>query len=268
MRKLIGIVVAILIIVLVVSFVKDTLIKTSVEKGTEIVTGLRLNIKSLQVGVIKTLVSIKDLRLFNPPGFKDKIMLDMPEIYVDYNLPDIIKGKIHLNDLRINMKEFIVVKNEKGELNLDSLKVVKEEKEPARPTEKKKGAPMPEIQIDVFELKVGKVIYKDYSKGGKPSVQEFDLNLNERFTNITDPNKLVAVIVVKALMNTSIAKLTNFDLGGLQGMAGDTLKSATKITSQLTSQATETAGKAAEGVTKAAEDLTKSIKLPFGAKKE
>ena len=110
-------------------------------------------------------------------------MLDMSEIYVDYDLPAILGGKIHLRTVRINMSEFVVVKNAKGELNLDALNVVKEQKgaKTAAPAEKGKA---PEIQIDVLELKVGKVLYKDYSKGGAPQVQEFNLNLDERYTDI------------------------------------------------------------------------------------
>jgi hypothetical protein len=76
-----------------------------------------------------------------------------------------------------------------------------------------------------IELKIGKVVYKDYSRGTEPFVQEFNVNLNERYSNITDPYKLVSLIVVKALWNTTIASLANFNLDGLKGTISDTLSS-------------------------------------------
>ena len=89
----------------------------------------------------------------------------MPEIYVDYDLPAIVKGKVHLTEVRINLKEFMVVKNEKGELNLDSLNVVQEQqprKKRAKEPEPKEEGKEPDLQIDVLELKIGKVIYKAF----------------------------------------------------------------------------------------------------------
>lgn len=283
MKKLGMIVITIIVAVVVLSFFKDVIIKTSVEKGVEMVTGLQLRVSSFRVGIINTLVGIRNLRLYNPKGYQDKIMLDMPEIYVDYDLPAIVQGNVHLNEMRINMSEFMVVKNEKGELNLDALKVVQAEKEGKKPQEKDKGkAEMPEIRIDELELKIGKVVYKDYSGGGKPSVKEFKVNLNERYENITDPYKLVSLIVVKALMNTTIANLTNFDLGGLQGTVSDTLATAQKAAMEAVGQAQQVVGqtakqaevavketeKAVQETTKALEDAAKGLqgafKNPFG----
>jgi hypothetical protein len=276
MKKAVVILVGVLAILLVLSFIKDMIVKTSVEKGVELVTGLRLNIRSMNVGILRTLVGIKNLRLFNPEGFKEEIMLDMPEIYVDYNLPAIIRGKVHLEEMRLNLKEFTVVKNEKGELNLDSLKVVQAQKEGKKPAEKE--AKMPEMQIDSLELKVGKVIYKDYSRGRTPSVREFNLNLDEKYENITDPYSLVSLIVVKSLMNTTIARLTDFDLRGLEGSISDTLASAQKVAEEAavetkraieqTTQRTQEATKqAADTIKKTTEGLKDTFKLPFGSDK-
>lgn len=249
-------IIALLIVTVVFAAAKNTIVRVSVEKGAEMVTGLKLKMKSLNVGILNTMVGINGLNLYNPPGFEDKIMLNMPEIYVDYDLPAILGGKVHLKELRVNMQEFMVVKNAKGELNLDALKPVQKEETAAaaKPAEKGKA---PEIQIDVFELKVGKVIYKDYSKGGAPSIQEFNVNIDERFENITDPNQLVGVIVAKALMNTTIAKLTNFDLKGLQGSLGDKLGSAQKIVGQAT-----------ETLTKTTEQATKVLSTTSGTAQE
>lgn len=230
MKKWIFTIVWILIALLILGAAKDLIIKSAVESGTRIVTGLRLTMGSFRAGILNTLVHIRNLRILNPAGFKDRTMLDMPEIYVDYDLPAIFKGKVHLTEARINMKEFTVVKNEKGELNLDSLKVVQAQKSGSSP-KAQAGAKAPEIQIDRLRLKIGKVVYKDYSRpGAAPRIVEYDIRIDEEYRNITDPYALVSLIVVESLTNTSIANLTNFDLKGLSGSVSDILSNAQQVT--------------------------------------
>ncbi len=289
MKKVLILTIAILLGILILSFLKDMVIKSAVQGAVEVVTGLKLNMRSFNLGVIKTIVGIKELRLFNPQGYPDKIMLDMPEIYVDYDLPAVIKKKIHLQEVRIDLQEFNVVKNEKGELNLDALKVVQAQKTGQRPAEQEKGQ-APQIQIDNLELKIGRVIYKDYSQGKTPEVREYNLNINERYKNISDAYSLVKLIIVRALMNTTIAGLVDFDLGALKTTVSGVLGSAQKITTetvvkaqeaakQATQKAQETAKEAAEkakeavketteSLKKATEGLKGAIKLPFGGESE
>ena len=251
MKKILVIFLIALGVIFVLLLAKDFIIKTSVEKGVELVTGLKLRIGSLNVGVFKPVAHIKNLKLLNPSNFPDKTMIDIPEIYVNYDLPAIIKGKIHLPEVRFALKEMIVVKNVKGELNLDSLKTLLPPKGSAKP---------PDIKIDLLKLNIGKVIFRDYSRGVEPLVKEFNVNLNETYANIDNPNTLVNLIIVKALMNTSIAALTNFDLKGLQGTVGNALSGA----KEAASAAAATAQKAAKQAT---DTLKGVLKNPFGSEK-
>lgn len=282
MKKLLFVVVGLLLLVAVLLFAKNIIAKVSVEKGVEMVTGLRLDMQSLDVGIIETLIGIEGLQLHNPEGYKDKVMVDIPEIYVDYDLGAFFKGEVHLEEVRLNLKEFVVVKNEKGELNLNALKVVKEEGKEEVVEEKtsvKEGkTKMPPLQIDVLELKIGKVIYKDYSKGTPPKVREFNININERYENITDSKTFASLILVKTLAGTTIARLANFDLGPLKTQVGETLKEATEITQKTVGEAVEavkemdvekvkeTTGKAVDAGKEATEKVTETFKkiLPFG----
>ncbi|OHB88151.1 MAG: hypothetical protein A3D13_05355 [Planctomycetes bacterium RIFCSPHIGHO2_02_FULL_40_12] len=249
MKRKVIIIPLIVFAVLIVLFLgKNFIIKTSVSTGVGAMTGLKLSIGSMNVGVFKSLIGIKELQLYNPSGFEDELMIDLPEIYVDYNLGAFIAGKAHLEEIRLNLKEFIVVKNEAGELNLDSLKVVKEPArlrsggeaaEEEKDDGKKEKTKMPELQIDVLELKIDKVTYKDYSKGTPPKVKEYNVNIDERYENITDPKTFGRLIILKALKNTTIASLANFDIGKLQ-------KGVTETVRKTAEMALETPGKAVE----------------------
>jgi hypothetical protein len=265
MKKLIIILAALVVIIAGLSLGKNLIAKAAVERGAQMVTGLQLRIAKMNVGILKTLVNIDNLVLYNPRDFKDRIMIDMPNIYVDYNLGAILKGKIHLYDMRLDLKEFIVVKNKDGKLNLDSLKVVQAQKEGKKPEDKEK-VKAPEMQIDSLHLKIGKVIYKDYSTGSEnPYIREFNVNINEKYSNINDPYSLVSIIVVKALMDTAIASLTNFDLGGLSNTVTGTLSRATKLATDTAGKATKIVGETGKAVTETAGRI---INFPFGGKKK
>lgn len=260
MKKILASVFTILIIVLLVAVVgRNVIVKAAAESATKIATGLDLKIQSVHIGIRKTVVSIQGLELCNPAGFQDKIMLDLPLVYVDYSIKALLKGKIRLPDLRINMRQFTVVKNATGQLNLDALKPV----QTAKPKETPKAEPAkkgkaPELQIDNLELKIGKVVYKDYSKGGAPAVTEFNININEKFQNITDPNALVRLIVFKAMSNSTIAALANFDLSGLQGTLTDTLGSSMKMAGAVGTKAADTLKQTAQDAAKVTEVAAKT----------
>ena len=203
--------------------------------GVRAVTGLRLEIRHLAVGIAKPRVVVEDLKLFNPPGFQDPIMVDLPKLEVNVDLGAFLRGRTHLRHLDLYLREFIVVKNEKGELNLDSVTAVQKAraKSGGKMEKGKPAQPPNSFEIDELHLRVGKVIYKDYSRGPTPDVREFSVNLDERYNHVTDPAALGALIVSRALVRTTIAGLAQFsleDLGGLleksAGTAGETAAEA------------------------------------------
>lgn len=211
------------------------------------------------MGLVRHLVKANNLRLLNPKGYKDRIMIDLPRIYVNYDPLTMFKGRVHLNELRIDLREFAVIKNADGELNVDALNIVKAKKEGKRPAERA-GGKAPKVQIDNLELKIGRAVYKDYSRGPQPFIKEYNINLNEKYKDVTDPYSLVSLIVVKALRGTAIPDLINFDIMGLQEGITGILGTAQKIVGGTVTQATQTTlqavTQAADTIEKAAEDLT------------
>ncbi len=256
MKKRFLIPLCVLIGLFVVLLLKDQIIKVSVEGAAEFVTGLKLHINSFRAGILTPVVSIKGLTVYNPPSFRDRVMLDMPQIYVNYDLGSILRKDTHLRQLVIDLKEFTVVKNADGRLNLNSLKVVKAQKENRSPAAENGG--VIKMRIDDLRLKIGKVIYKDYTASPAPSVREFNVNIDQRFTDIENPYTVVSLIVVKSLRNTTIANLTNFDIEGMQGTISTTLSTARQVTAQAR-QETEDAMKNAQDVVKDVSNVFKTL---------
>lgn len=277
MRKLLTFVVAVVAILFVLSFAKNSIAKSAVEGVCRAVTGLELKIRSLNLGIVNSLIRVEDLRLFNPPGFKDRTMVDIPEIYVDIDAGSIMSGEVRLKEVRLNMEELVIVKNADGRLNLDSLKPEAKKKEEAKPGEKKAG---PKMRIDLLLLRVNRVIYKDYSKR-EPTVREFNVNLNEKYENIDNINALVPLIMSRAVMNTAVSSLVRLDmkdmmssfdvsgadLGGIQmeklsGWTSGLKEQASGALSQITGSAGETGG---AGAGEESGDAVEGLKSLFGS---
>ena len=189
---------------------KNGIAKGAIESVTQAMTGCRLSIGKLDIGLLNTKIAANNLKLYNPSGFVDRTMMDLPELYVDCDSSTIFSGKPHINELRVHLRELLVVKNAKGELNLMALKPKQGS------TGEKKTGGAPPITIGLLRLKVEKVVYKDYSRGAShPFVQEFNVNLDESYQNVSNINAIVPLIVSKALVNTTIASLANFRVDDL-----------------------------------------------------
>ena len=209
-----------LVVVAVIGFViaRNVLAKAAVVGGVKAATGLGIEIGSLDVGLFNTQLGVKGLRVLNPNGFPDQVMVLLPELYVDYDLGSFLKGQAHLKTVRMDLAELVVVKNEAGQVNVNSLRPIQEKNEAAAKKEKKPAKPTP-LQVDVLEFKVGRVVYKDYSKTANPVVKTFDLNLHERIEHVTSPEALASAVLVRTLAKTTLAQLTNIDLKTLQATA-------------------------------------------------
>ena len=252
MKKVMDLLLVLVIAVAALVLARNVIVKAAVENGVRAVTGMPMTIKKLDLGLTQPYFDIEGLVVKNPAGFHGTTLVEIPKIFVAYDLQSILKGKIHLTDLEFDLKQFSVVKNEKGRLNLDSLKALQGQRSPQAaqkkaPTQTGKA---PAIQIDNFRLKVGTAAYVDYS-GGQPVTKDFNVGLDENYKNITDPNKLVTLIVVKVMMKTPLAMLSGFNLGGLEGSVSGILGSATDMAGQafaLGMEKVNTTQVAAEGV--------------------
>jgi hypothetical protein len=231
----------VLVILVALFFARNLLIKTGITLGSKIGTGLYANSDKVNLDLVKSSFDLEGFKLYNPEGYLDPFMVSIPKILVDAKLSDLAKKKLHVESVIFNLDEFYLIKNESGQLNIDTFKAKKgAAKEPAKKEEKKpakKGAPMA-MQLDYVHVTIGKVIYKDYSKGtGTPAVQEYPINIDKEFENVTDPKALISGLISTVLAKTSLASLANIDVSQFSGQANELAASAMKNVSQIEGQA-------------------------------
>lgn len=213
--------IAILVIVLLFGFclVRDFIIKSVIGTVAGNITGAPVHVGVLSLSVIRQSIKISNFRMYNPGGFPKDILVDIPKIGVSCNLGALIKGKTHLKKIDLELKEIIMVKNKEGKLNVNSLKIM-EEKEAKAPGKKvKKPAKEMNIQIDLMNLAIGRIVSKDYSVAGEPVVKVYDVNLKKSYKNITSVQQLVTLIIFEPLKAAGMQGLKVYGISALTGVA-------------------------------------------------
>ncbi len=211
-KKYLVIVIAAFFVFLIIA--KDQIIKRVVVSAAKKVLGVEVRIGGLSLGVFRQRVIIKNLKVYNPPDFPKERLLSVPKIRVDYDLGALLKKKIHLTRLEVDLKEMLLVKNKQGKLNVDALKVAQKEEGPAEPQQA-----MP-FKIDYLVLSIGQVVYKDFSTQDKPVVEAFDVNIKDKvYKNITDARQLAALVITEAMRQTTIKSAGIYAASSLAGVA-------------------------------------------------
>ncbi len=189
-------IVCVLCVVAVFLF-KDALIKTVMTQVGSEVLGAPLEIKQFSWGIFTQRIVIKDLKIYDPPGFEKIAFVDVPQVTVRYDIREFIRNNYHLPLILVDLKEMVVVRNREGKLNVDALKVLH--------PEKKEKLVIPPFQIDELKLSIGRVIYKNYFKRDNPEVLMYGVGLKDKsFKNLDSVQKLVTVILVQGMGPTAI----------------------------------------------------------------
>jgi len=246
---------------------KDLLAAAAVSTGVKMVTGLDAKIGSMRVGLLGTRVGIRGLRVLNPRGYADRVMVDVPDIYIDYKLLPFFRGTAHLETVRLYLHELNVIKAADGTLNLHAMKAL-ESKTVRAETQRQQQQPAKALpfRIDVLELKVDRVVYKDYTKS-PAQVQAFDVNIDERYQDITNPYSFAALVVARALTKTTVARLAQFDVAGLQASVTNALQaSASQLSGQLGQQVGQVGQEAFGEAGQAVEEAAGALKGLFNKK--
>lgn len=219
MKKNLTIAAVVVAVIFALSIVKDQIIKGVITVAAEQVTGAPTNLGGFSLGVLKQAVRIKNFKMYNPQGFPKDVLVSIPEISVDYDLPALLKGKLHIPKIVVNLEEMGVTKNKEGKLNVDSLKVVQKE-EKSSGAKKEKPAEMMPMQIDELVLSIGNVVFKDYSAGEQPTVQTYNVNIKDKvYKDISSPQQLVTLIMVEAMKPTAIKGAAIYGVASVLGVA-------------------------------------------------
>jgi hypothetical protein len=222
---------ALVALLLILFLALNFIARKAVEVGVTKVTGFPLQIGSVNVGLWNGQLDVRDLRLMNPADFEDKMFVDMPQLYVDYQLGSMLKRAPHINDMLINIKQLVVVTNNKGESNAKKLKGIVSS-----------GDSSTKYSIDKLRIHVGTVTVKDFSRA-KPSERNHALNIDVTYNNITDATDITRLVLLTVMSRVHLPDI---------GIKVDDLKkglgNVTDAAGQAAKGAVDTVDKAGKGV--------------------
>ncbi|MFP4472596.1 MAG: hypothetical protein ACLFPX_01825 [Candidatus Omnitrophota bacterium] len=271
--KIIGVVLLVLIILVLVF--KSFLIKTGANIALDRMAGMSLTADKFKVGLFHSRADIEGLKVYNPEGFQDRVFIDLPKLYVDYDLFPLLAGKFHAGDIQIHLKEVLLAKNAEGESNIDGFKKMaagKKEEKPEKkpPAEEEKPT---DLYIASLQLKIGRLVLKDYSDNAdKPTVDMYNINAQETFKDVKDPqafaayvmSKYMAKFVTQAIKNVGLDEVGGVVKGSI-GLMGDVGKEAFTTATDIGKGAVDTTTDTIKNTT---EGIKNIINLPFGGQKE
>ncbi|MFH1269661.1 MAG: hypothetical protein ABIH75_01200 [Candidatus Omnitrophota bacterium] len=215
---------------------KNILIKSFVIAGVTQLAGAQVRIDGLSFDILDSSVHIKGFKMYNPEGFPKDVFIDIPKIEVEYDLSALLKKNLHLVSAKIILKEVVVIKDKEGKLNVNSLKFT--QKKEGQQVEPKQGArkAMP-MRIDLLKLEIGRLIHKDLSRGDKPVVEVYDINIKKTYKNISGATQLITLILAESLKPAAIKGAQIYGVTALAGVAALPVGVASALISQDTTRA-------------------------------
>ena len=188
LRWIIGIIASLLLLCIGLFLFRDVLLREFIEHRVERETGVDASIGSLHLDLFAASVRVTGFTLHNPPGFGERPMLHIPELYirVDRESPP---GGLRLHQATLNIAEFNIVKSADGRTNIFALEKRLRSKKKKSGTDSDKDADIEFRGIGELKITLGTVRYIDLQKPEKS--QEFRIGIqDEAVTTIKNEKDL------------------------------------------------------------------------------
>ena len=178
----------VLIGILAVSFLPQT-VEACLLRHLSQATGLQVKMGSFRLHYRGSLLKMKDLEFLNPKGFPEGKLAQIGEARVDFSWRDILSRRGKTRQVMLNFKEFRLMKNETGLLNLPPIQKDTKEK----------------TLFEEVVLNLDPVTYTDLSAGKQPVQKTFSASLNHAvYRNVKGVAGIVEIVNWEILKRTGI----------------------------------------------------------------
>lgn len=207
MKRLFKILVVIGIFLVCIVAFKDLIIKSAVTIAASRMMGAPVQMNSFSLDIFNSTIHITGFKIFNPAGFPEDVMVSCPKIDVIFDRASLLKQKYHLLLVDIDMEAMVLTKNKKGKLNVDLLSIA----------QKSKSSSSTPVQIDLLNLRIGKIVHKEYKAGRETSVRVDVINKQKSYKRIPTMEQLT-LLVLEEPMKAALIK--NAGIYGAAVLAG------------------------------------------------
>lgn len=156
-------------------------------------TGAPVEIGSVHVGLRQPIIEIRDLKIYNPPGFGDAPFFEIAEIHLEYDRNALLKKQFHITLLRFNAAELDIVKSQDGRTNIFELGKMTQTKSSLPSFKKLTGYDF--TGIDSLQVSVGTAKYIDLQNPANNHEQDIALK-NCQVPNVKAVTDLAGLILL------------------------------------------------------------------------
>ncbi|HTL47135.1 MAG TPA: hypothetical protein VL688_03625 [Verrucomicrobiae bacterium] len=139
--------------------------------------GTQVSVEHVRVDFINSQAKFSNVAVKNPMVFPDGTMMIIPKMFIDWNPAELLKGRVVLETLDMNIAEIRVLRAPDHGLNLRGVKLLRPALPPGNVEAEEEPAWMPQLGVQQFVLSVGRATYTDLT-GENPLQKSYDLNLN------------------------------------------------------------------------------------------
>lgn len=200
MKKLFGTITVISLIAMTVFFHFEHMVLIPVAKiGVKYMLDLDMHMDSITISVSEYKVTVKGLKVFNPPEFADadKILMDIPVLVIDFKKKTFRETGAFFDAIMLHIKEINIVRDCQNIVNLTKIRAL---------TPMSEGSAAEPFRVDCYDIKIDKVNYIDYTKT-KNRIREIVLNVSETYKNINTVEKFNNIIGYKVFYNGKIGNI-------------------------------------------------------------
>jgi hypothetical protein len=175
LRWLIAVFAVLLGLTLIGLLCRDSLFKLAARKSVQACTGLRVEIAKLKTGLRTAAIEMQGFKLHNYPEFGDSVLLDVPDLLVEFDSELASQGKLRFKQLRVNLAELNVIRDAAGRWNIEKVEKEMTERNTARTSRNE-----PRLQfagIDELRLTIGRISYTDLQKPSRS--RQIDVNIRD-----------------------------------------------------------------------------------------
>ncbi len=167
----------------------DTAAKSLMEGRIRSQTGMDVKIGKVEIGLSTPTFRMEGFKLYNPAEFGGTTLVEIPELFVEYDRDAVARQQLKIKLLRINVAEISVVRDAAGRTNLEALH---------SRTNLPQQAGMEFLGIETLNLTLGKMRYLDLKAPGQ--AKEINLGLKEEVVrNVKSVADLSGVMIKVAL---------------------------------------------------------------------
>src|SRR3989338_6704490 len=103
MKKPVKILLIVLAVFVALSVVKNAVAQSVLTSALSRAAHVPVRVGGVSLSFISASIRIKNVQVHNPSGFSDKTMVDVPQVYIDFEPGELLKGRAQFKEVRLEL---------------------------------------------------------------------------------------------------------------------------------------------------------------------